>query len=276
MHSLQGVLHTHREMNSRKIKLNQGNAYKRRVGGHVTVALALLILAMCLPSFGSLGKQEQDAKRTRGVGLTVQIILSNSLVTLPSPPDIAEPDAYCKPTSTEVKLTANATTPQNTSKMKFRWAVMAGRLKGQGRKVTWDLRGAHEGTYTVMVEVDDGHKNTASSSAEIRVAVCSGLRYDPPPCPSLYVACRGEVKPKESLSFEAVLIGWIPETKPTHSWKITAGKIVGDKHASKITVDTSDLAGQLVTATVSLSRRGLNPHCPATKASCTTKVVEAH
>ncbi|HEV8430076.1 MAG TPA: hypothetical protein VGQ41_19395 [Pyrinomonadaceae bacterium] len=239
------------------------------------VALALLILAVC-PSFGSLGQQEQDAKRTRDVGLTVQIILSNSSVTLPSPPDIAVPDAYCKPTSTEVKLTANATTPQNLSKMKFRWTVMAGRLKGQGRKVTWDLRGVHEGTYTVMVEVDDGHKNTASDSAKITVAVCTGLRYDPPPCPAVWVTCRGEVKPKESIVFEANVIGWIPENKPAYTWRITAGKIVGDKHASKITVDTSGLAGQLVTAKVSVSRRGLNPHCFGTEASCTTKVVEAH
>jgi PKD domain-containing protein len=148
----------------------------------------------------------------------------------------------------------------------FTWPVPAGSLTGQGRKVTWDLSGLAEGTYTATVEVNDG-EHTAKASATVAVAICGACDPPPPPCPVLSVSCPNGIEPKQPITFEATVTGGDPAMTPTYTWKVSAGKIISGQGTSKIMVDIPDIAGQSITATVSLG--GPDPSCTGTTASCT-------
>jgi hypothetical protein len=60
-----------------------------------------------------------------------------------------------------------------------------------------------------------------------------------------------------------------PDTNVTYNWSVSAGTISSGQGTSSITVDTANLGGQTVTATVELG--GLDPACTRT-ASCSTAV----
>jgi hypothetical protein len=151
--------------------------------------------------------------------------------------------------------------------MLFTWSVTAGRLRGDGRKVTWDLYGVPEGTYTATVEVNDGNQHTANASTTVTVAHCSDCMFFVIPCPTVSVSCPSETDSKHPVVFEATVSGGDSEVKTTYIWSVTAGKIISGQGTSKITVDASNLVGQSLTATVTVG--GYNPICQGTTAVCT-------
>ena len=78
----------------------------------------------------------------------------------------------CSATGNLVEVTADAPeAPQD--ELLFTWSVTAGRLIGEGRKVSWDLSGVPKGTYTVTVEVNDGNQLTANASTTLTVSDCT-------------------------------------------------------------------------------------------------------
>lgn len=74
--------------------------------------------------------------------------------------------------SREVELTASVGGPDVDGKVLFAWAVSAGRIRGEGQKVIWDLSGVAYGTYTANVEVNDGTGLTANESTKVTIALC--------------------------------------------------------------------------------------------------------
>ena len=174
----------------------------------------------------------------------------------------------CSPES-EVELNATAESPEGDS-LVFTWAVTGGRLKGEGRKVTWDLSGLGEGFYTATVDVNYAkYRRSVSTSTVVRIFPCAIC--DPPPCPSVAVSCPSAVEHKQPIVFEATVSGGDSELKTTYTWSVTAGKIISGQGTSKITVDASKLVGQSITATVTVG--GYNPMCPGTTAVCTVLEV---
>lgn len=173
--------------------------------------------------------------------------------------------------SGEVTLTADVTYPEN-DKLLFTWTVPAGRLRDEGSKVTWDLSGRPEGSYTATVEVNDGNQHTATASITLQVVHCRDCVWSESPCPTISVACQSEIGSKQTLTFIAtVAAGFAPDTVPTYQWSLPAGKIISGQGTSTIGVDVSELAGQSVTATVSIG--GYDPRCKEINvASCTTQV----
>ena len=171
--------------------------------------------------------------------------------------------------STEVTLATSAM-GLDDGLVRFRWAVTAGQLRGEGRSVTWNLAGLPVGTYTATMEMDDGHQHTVSTSTSVEVALCSDCVWTESPCPTVSVSCPSRVDSKQSITFEAtVFFGFAPDLKPTYSWSLTAGKIISGQGTSKITVDASDVNPQSITATVSLG--GTHPACSFNTASCTVE-----
>jgi hypothetical protein len=175
----------------------------------------------------------------------------------------------CTPTGNEVTLTADARDPDN-DQLLYTWSVTGGRLTGEGRSVTWDLSGVAEGTYTATVEVDDANQHKVSGSATVTVATCTGCVPPPPPCPTVSVSCPSDVGPNEPITFTASVAQGPPGATWTYNWSVSAGTISSGQGTSTITVDTANLAGQSVTATVSIG--GADPSCTGTTASCTTNV----
>jgi hypothetical protein len=162
-----------------------------------------------------------------------------------------------------------ATDPES-DQLLYTWSVTGGKLSGEGREVRWDLTGVANGTYTATVEVNDGNQHTASGSATVTVADCPDCVKPPPPCPTVSVSCPSEVDPNQPITFTASVSGGDSSATYTYNWSVSAGTISSGQGTSTITVDTANLAGQSVTATVSIG--GADPSCTGTTASCTTGV----
>jgi hypothetical protein len=192
---------------------------------------------------------------------------SLSTITRPCPPERGT-SANC-PSSSTVTLVANASDADN-DQLLYTWSVTGGRLSGEGRQVTWDLTGAANGSYTATVEVNDGNGGTANGSATVTVADCPDCVKPPPPCPTVSVSCPSEVDPNQPITFTASVTGGDSAATYTYNWSVSAGTISSGQGTSTITVDTANLAGQSVTATVSIG--GADPSCTGTTSSCTTSI----
>src|SRR6185436_17646123 len=174
---------------------------------------------------------------------------SPSAIVRPCPPPTSS--TSCTPTGNEVTLVAEAT-DQNNDPLLYTWSVTGGRLSGEGRQVTWDLSGVQNGTYTATVEVNDGNQHTASGNTTVTVADCPDCKVPPPPCPTVSVSCPTDVEPNAPITFTARVSGGAAGATWTYNWSVSAGTISSGQGTSTITVDTANLGGQSVTATVSI------------------------
>ena len=86
-------------------------------------------------------------------------------------------------------------------------------------------------------------------------------------CPKVEVSCPSEVDADMPITFTASITGGDPEATFTYNWTVSAGTISSGQGTSTITVDTTGVAGQSSTATVSLG--GYDPKCHPTQSSTT-------
>jgi hypothetical protein len=193
---------------------------------------------------------------------------SISSVLRPCPPPTSS--TSCTPTGSEVTLVADASDVDN-DQLLYTWSVTGGKLSGEGKQVTWDLTGVANGTYTATVEVNDGNQHTATGSATVTVADCTGCVPPPPPCPTVSVSCPSDIDAGQPITFTASVAGGAEGATFTYNWSVSAGTISSGQGTSTITVDTAGVAGgSSVTATVNIG--GADPSCTGTTASCTTSV----
>jgi hypothetical protein len=104
-----------------------------------------------------------------GLGPLINLTSSSSSVTV-CPVAQHSTNPSCS-SSGEVTLTAEASDVQNNEVL-FTWSVTAGRLRGEGRNVTWDLSGVAAGTYTATVDFNDGNQRTSTVSTSVTVVAC--------------------------------------------------------------------------------------------------------
>jgi len=199
---------------------------------------------------------------------TVSVATSSETVTIPCPPGTKSDTC---PTSVQsVQVTTTASDPDGDTLL-YTYTVTGGRITGEGANVSWDLNGVTPGTYTVSVEVDDGCGCISMSSKTVTVAGCPNCVpiETPPVCPTaVAVDCpSGLIEPGTPVTFTARVEGG--PGNQTYNWSVSAGTISSGQGTSAITVDTTGLAGQSVTASVELS--GIDPSCNRT-ASCTVNV----
>ena len=168
----------------------------------------------------------------------------------------------------EVELTARVGGQDVDAKLLYTWAVSAGRIRGEGQKVIWDLSDAADGTYTANVEVNDGTGLTAVTSTKVTIALCRGCITRESPCPTIMMSCPENAKSNQSMTFQAHVYGGDPTVKVTYTWSVSAGKISDGQGTSMITIDVSDVSRESITATVSIG--GHDPQC-VNSASCTTR-----
>jgi len=196
---------------------------------------------------------------------TVTTTSSYSSITLPCPEGTyPDPRDSCPASANYVvQLTANASDPENDV-LTYTWTVTGGKISGEGRNVTWDLTGSQPGSYIATVQVSDGTNAAVPSSATVTIANCTNCK--PPPCPTVNVSCPSDVEYGAPITYSATVN---PGGNVTYNWSVSAGTITGGQGTSSITVDTANLGGQTVTATVEVG--GLATACPRT-ASCSTAV----
>jgi hypothetical protein len=80
------------------------------------------------------------------------------------------------------------------------------------------------------------------------------------------------VTPGTAIKLEAYVMSTVPDLPLTYNWIISSGKITSGQGTRTITVDTSGLSSQFVTATVKID--GMPEGCPTT-ASYKVQVVSA-
>jgi len=90
-------------------------------------------------------------------------------------------------------------------------------------------------------------------------------------CPKVRVTSPDTVKAGDSLTFVANVTGGDQNVSPTYNWSVSAGSISSGQGTSVITVETKDVGGQTVTATVELG--GYDRTC-SVAASATTSVEQ--
>lgn len=144
--------------------------------------------AGCPTNSASILTEITDIPTMHPPPIVSSIVTSVSLITRPCPPGTRS--ETCTPSVSEVQLTANATSPHFDAIL-YTWSVTAGKLKGEGKTIIWDLSGVASGTYTVTVEV--GYfQLKAGRAATVTIADCTDCRKVTPTnatklseCPSL-------------------------------------------------------------------------------------------
>ncbi|HEX8845578.1 MAG TPA: hypothetical protein VF791_13080 [Pyrinomonadaceae bacterium] len=202
------------------------------------VALSLLLV---LAGFVSVSAQTQEKKKkdkeilTEGPRPVVQLSQHAAMI---APCNGAEADAIIPLTATVSNFT---TTP-----LRYSWRVSGGRLNGEGANATWDLTGAAPGTYTARVEVDNNRDDgcVAFTSTKIVVRDCPPIVL----CPNISISGPDVVPVGAPVTFTASVSGGTPGVVPIYNWTISAGTLTSGQGTPSITVDTTGLAGQSITA----------------------------
>jgi hypothetical protein len=197
---------------------------------------------------------------------TVTLSASSGTITRPCPPGTISTSGNCPTTeNATVQLAANATDPDGDTLL-YTYTTTGGRVTGDGANVSWDLSGVQPGTYTSTVEVDDGCGCVAFSSTTVTVAECGDCV---PPCPTIEISCPTDLVTAGTPATVSVNVSGGGNFNATYNWTVSAGTISGGQGTPSITIDTTGLAGQQVTATVELG--GLPPACERTR-SCSFSV----
>ncbi len=127
----------------------------------------------------------------------VQLTSSTSLINF-CPPGTHSMD-NCS-ASREVELSASAGGPEVDATLRYAWAVSAGRIRGEGQKVIWDLSDVAAGTYTATVEVNDDTGLTAADSIRVTIALCRDCITRESSCPIILVSYSENAKSNQAYS----------------------------------------------------------------------------
>ncbi|MGI8836827.1 MAG: hypothetical protein ACR2H4_09340 [Pyrinomonadaceae bacterium] len=151
-----------------------------------------------------------------------------------------------------VNLDARVT---SDSPVRYRWRANAGRINGDGATVTWDVSGLQPGRYRAYVDIDTGSGDVACqafTSTTVLVNRCPPPPPTPPTCPTVGIICPDQVVLGQPLTISSNVTGGSGNVTPIYNWTISSGTIIDGQGTSTIRVDTTGLAGQNVTATLSM------------------------
>jgi hypothetical protein len=224
-------------------------------GQRYFAGVCLLTLVLAGFAYVSTAASQERRSASEPQAPTVVLDASSTAVSV-CPRDASRADA-------RVQLVAHATDPQG-GQLRYDWTTSGGRIEGDGPNTTWDLTGVQPGVYTAQVEVTRGRERDclAFTTTTVRVTECP-----PPICPNISIYCPGAVTLGQPITFSANVVGGAPNITPTYDWKISVGTITSGQGTSSITVETTGLAGQSITATLAVG--GYNLDCTAT---CATQI----
>jgi hypothetical protein len=158
-----------------------------------------------------------------------------------------------------VNLNARATSNYPIS---YRWTASGGRIQGDGATVTWDLAGLQPGSYRAYVDIDTGSGDELCQAFSSTTVVVNRCPPTPATCPNVGIICPDRAEVGQPLTFTSNITGGTPGVNPIYNWTVSAGTIIEGQGTSSIRVDTTGLAGQTVTATLSMG--GYTLDCSAT------------
>jgi hypothetical protein len=158
-----------------------------------------------------------------------------------------------------VQLNARATSDYP---IRYSWRTSAGQISGDGATVNWDLSGVQPGYYRAYVDIDTGSGDELCQAFASTAVLVNRCPPPPPVCPTVGIICPERVDIGEVLTFSSNVTGGSPGVTPIYNWTVSAGRIIEGQGTPTIRVDTTGLAGQTLTA--SLSMGGYTLDCSAT------------
>jgi len=219
--------------------------------------LLLPIVVAALNTFATSAIAQKSVRRNVvSAPLTLSLSAASSVVS-------GCPDSI---SDSRVQLTARGNSPGGYP-VRYRWSTSAGRIDGDGPTVSWDLSGLQPGYYKAFVTATTGNgaeECEAFSSIPVLVRRCAP---PPPVCPNVSIVCPDDVLVDKPLTFSANVTGVSAGSTPVYHWTVSAGRIIEGLGTSSIRVDTTGLAGQAVTATISIG--GYRLDCSA---SCSVQI----
>ena len=170
----------------------------------------------------------------------------------------------CDGSAQQVKLTANAVSPGGYP-IKYKWTTESGVISGEGPVVTWNLAGLKPGYHKASLDIQSvGAEGSCQAFSSITVLVnpCPVVQ---PVCPAIEISCPTNITRDQPVTFTSRYTGGVPANiNPVYNWTVSAGRIIEGQGTNTIKVDITGLAGESITA--SLSMGGYNLDCTA---SCT-------
>jgi hypothetical protein len=199
---------------------------------------------------------------------SVELRTSNTVITLPCPPGACS--SSC-PLISDFRIPLAALAEGFRERAVYAYSVGAGRILGQGSKVTWELSGVGPGLYTATVEVTEG-KRHASASVTVKIQLCADCNPDCyGMCPTLSVICYNQVKAGTPITCKAVITG-ARLNGITYQWSsrdsddndLSASM---SKQGEYVLIPTKGLGGKAVITTVEVKE--LDSSCGRTASSVT-------
>jgi hypothetical protein len=180
-----------------------------------------------------------------------------SLVAEPAVITVCQREGAAAPAIVHLEARVSSNSP-----IRYRWTTNAGKIDGDGPTVNWDVSGLQPGYYKAYVDIDTGSGDAACQAFTSTTVLVNRCPPPPPTCPNVGIVCPDKVVLGEPLTFSSTVTGGSANITPIYNWTVSAGHIIDGQGTSTIHVDTTGLAGQSVTATLSMG--GYTLDCSAT------------
>lgn len=167
----------------------------------------------------------------------------------------------CNGQAAAIQLTARATSPDGNP-IRYIWSVNNGRIEGEGSAVTWNLTGVQPGQYKAHLVINTGKGEEFCEAFANTAATVRCVPPIKPTCPQVAITCPEPSRTGQKVTFTSSLKGGTGNVPLVYNWTVSGGKIVSGQGTHSLTIDTTGMEGQSVTATLALP--GYEEVCSAT------------
>lgn len=163
---------------------------------------------------------------------------------------IVSRSGVCSAKWSTIDVTSVSKTAEKNN-LTYYYVVSGGEIVGQGAQVKWDLGRVRSGEYKMMVGVGaNGIVRGKTVVKTIRVQLCDC--HPPCSCPTISVSAPTKpTKPGDLMTFTTSVSGGTQDSV-AYNWTVSDGKIVSGQGTWEILVDTTEIAGKSITATVEI------------------------
>lgn len=168
-----------------------------------------------------------------------------------------------------ITFTVDATGSFPKDNPMFDWTISGGKIiGGQGTPTITVATGENLGQeITATVEVGGISHISLGCDKRASATVRVGELF----CPTLSIKCPADIlMPGQPVNLSLNISGGSPHWNPKYEWKVSDGKIISGQGTPEISVDTANLAGETITATVEVDV--MRPECPKST-SCNFLVI---
>ncbi len=200
-----------------------------------------------------------------------------SETTLMLKPDCSRgfaPAGYCVFTNqVQVRVAAK---DADGDELRYKPIAQVGKLSGDKENITWDLSGVSPGTHTLNVSASDGKSESRPYpvTLNVRQCACESMFHPMSVCPfPVSVSAPATATSGDAVTFSADLFYKGDPSILTYSWTITptTARIISGAGTRTITVDTTGIVGQSLTAILVVDNGWGVPACRQT-AQATTNI----